>query len=335
MARSVTLEDIAKAAGVSKATVSYALRGHSSVSAKTAERIQGLAKDMGYVRHPAFAAMRAHRHDKAKDVPLPVVHLPSIITKDHGERERSSLAKAGTNLGYSVRNAYIEDDTDLSALNQRFLDEGVVGILIRHQPRIHELLSYDWQGLAVITIGYSPDSCRYHGVCWNIWACTELALTKAYEAGYRRIGGAAFAHVPEIVDDRIRRAAFRSFAMDHDDVEPIPPYCAPMWDYDGVVHWYEAHRPDCVIGFSNREYAELTDAGHHPAYISLHAPVHPDELKKLACVNQRHDLITSRSLAALDQAIRYRDIGVPKERIVQQLPPAWIPGPSLPVKKSR
>lgn len=46
---SVTIKDIARAAGVSHTTVSRALRGHPAINADTAARIQALADKLGYV----------------------------------------------------------------------------------------------------------------------------------------------------------------------------------------------------------------------------------------------------------------------------------------------
>ncbi|GEK05229.1 LacI family transcriptional regulator [Schleiferilactobacillus harbinensis] len=46
-----TLNDIALKAGVSAATVSYALNGHAGVSSQTRQRIQRLAEEMHYVPH--------------------------------------------------------------------------------------------------------------------------------------------------------------------------------------------------------------------------------------------------------------------------------------------
>jgi LacI family transcriptional regulator len=48
MVKPTTMQDIAKRAGVSKATVSLALRHHPSISVATRERIQQLQRDMGY-----------------------------------------------------------------------------------------------------------------------------------------------------------------------------------------------------------------------------------------------------------------------------------------------
>ena len=47
-ARTVTVKDVAKAAGVSQAAVSMALRGSSEISAKRIEQIQAVARKLNY-----------------------------------------------------------------------------------------------------------------------------------------------------------------------------------------------------------------------------------------------------------------------------------------------
>ena len=58
----VTSADVAKAAGVSRATVSYVLNGvDARVSEETRERVLAVARELGYVPHAFASALRAGR----------------------------------------------------------------------------------------------------------------------------------------------------------------------------------------------------------------------------------------------------------------------------------
>lgn len=57
----VTLKDVAKAAGVSAATVSHALRRNGTVSEQTATRVRGIATEIGYRPHLIAANLRRQR----------------------------------------------------------------------------------------------------------------------------------------------------------------------------------------------------------------------------------------------------------------------------------
>ena len=57
----VTIADISKACGVSRATVSKALNGASDVSQETARRIRETAKAMGYLPNAAARSLKLRR----------------------------------------------------------------------------------------------------------------------------------------------------------------------------------------------------------------------------------------------------------------------------------
>ncbi len=57
----VTIKDIARAAGVSHSTVSRALRGHPAIAASTIARIEAIAADMGYVPSAVARGLKTKR----------------------------------------------------------------------------------------------------------------------------------------------------------------------------------------------------------------------------------------------------------------------------------
>ena len=57
----ITLNDIAKIAGVSHTTVSRALKGHPNLSPKTVERIRHIADELGYVPNTVARGLKTNR----------------------------------------------------------------------------------------------------------------------------------------------------------------------------------------------------------------------------------------------------------------------------------
>ena len=57
----VTITDISKACGVSRATVSKALNGAPDISQETAKRIRETARSMGYLPNAAARALKVGR----------------------------------------------------------------------------------------------------------------------------------------------------------------------------------------------------------------------------------------------------------------------------------
>ncbi|MFJ7244693.1 LacI family DNA-binding transcriptional regulator [Kitasatospora sp. NPDC098652] len=77
----VTLADVARHAGVSSSTVSYALSGKRPISDETRTRIERAITDLGYHPHAGARALAGKRsHIIALVVPLhPEVHVPTMM----------------------------------------------------------------------------------------------------------------------------------------------------------------------------------------------------------------------------------------------------------------
>src|SRR5690606_27321390 len=75
--KSATLRDVAREAGVSLASASYALRGHRTVSAATQAKVAAVAARLGYRVNPQLAAfMQARRTGRSMraDATIALVH---------------------------------------------------------------------------------------------------------------------------------------------------------------------------------------------------------------------------------------------------------------------
>lgn len=96
----VSLSDVARAAGVGKATVSRALSGHDEVGAATRARVLDIAADMGYTPH---AAARTLRTGRAQVLAVSLdVRRPGGHPEDLAATLLLALARAGDRLGYRV-----------------------------------------------------------------------------------------------------------------------------------------------------------------------------------------------------------------------------------------
>ncbi|HWC21931.1 MAG TPA: LacI family DNA-binding transcriptional regulator [Flexivirga sp.] len=94
MVKRISLADVARAAGVGKATASRALSGQDEVGAATRERILDVASSMGYQPNRSARALRTGRYDVvALFVPL---ELPAI-----GEVLRVA-AQCAADAGYQL-----------------------------------------------------------------------------------------------------------------------------------------------------------------------------------------------------------------------------------------
>lgn len=88
----VTLSDVAKAAGVSPATVSRALRGERAVAPALIERVVAVSEKLGYVPDPAARALASQRSDH---VAILIPLLSNALFVDLLDAAQKTLRAAG------------------------------------------------------------------------------------------------------------------------------------------------------------------------------------------------------------------------------------------------
>src|SRR5438552_3565483 len=104
------LQDIADQAGLSKATVSLALRNHPSIPPPTRTRIQKLAEQMGYRPNPLVSALMAYQRTTQAIRPTGltlavVIDFPRSTSTWRQYLSEDLLAAAGARareLGYNI-----------------------------------------------------------------------------------------------------------------------------------------------------------------------------------------------------------------------------------------
>jgi LacI family gluconate utilization system Gnt-I transcriptional repressor len=132
-----TLDDVARAAGVSAITASRALRGTRSVDAALVQRVQDAARQLGYVPDPAARALAsAHSSQVAVLIPL----LSNALFVELLEAVQKVLRPAGFQTMIGVTH-YQPDEEE--ALLRSYLAHRPAGLLVtgfdRH-PAARELI---------------------------------------------------------------------------------------------------------------------------------------------------------------------------------------------------
>lgn len=123
MAR-VTLSDVAKRAGVSRATASLVLRETGSLSDETRARVRESMSELGYVYHRAAAAMRAGR---TQSIGLLVPDVSNGFTAEMTVAIERTFAEAGhvTLIANSLEDAARQD-----LLVRSMLERNVDGLIV-------------------------------------------------------------------------------------------------------------------------------------------------------------------------------------------------------------
>lgn len=115
MARRVTLLDVARHAGVSRATASLVVRDTGNLSERTRDRVRASMRALGYVYHRGAASMRASR---SRTVGLVVPNVANAFTAEMAMELETALGEAGVVMlmANSLENPVRQDDLVRSLL---------------------------------------------------------------------------------------------------------------------------------------------------------------------------------------------------------------------------
>ena len=251
-----TLREVAKEAGVSLASVSYALRGHPTVSAETQRRVSAVAARMGYRVNPQLAAfMQARRTGRSMrtDATVALVYggpkQPAEGDSYFGLCVRGIRALAAER-GYALDMIRWNAAKDASGGKlARVLDQrGIRGLLLMPADDASRwTLPLDWTRFFGVALDHSLTGVPVHRVTDHHAADMATALNHVMASGWRRPG--------LVLDPRnndrtleMRLGAYLA-RVHHDFPDSPPPLLVPAGENraKAVRAWIKAHRPDVVL----------------------------------------------------------------------------------------
>ena len=220
----VTITDIAKACGYSRATVSKALNGAPDVKEETVERIQECARKLGY--HPNAAA-RALKVGRSYNIGVLFSDTSGVgLSHEYFSRIFESIKKEAERLGYDItfisKNLGTMSMDYLEHTRYRSCDGVVIASADFHDPAIVRLGESD---VPTVTLDYQFDS-RTAILSDNVQG-VEALVRYVYGKGHRRI---AFIHGELTSVTQKRLASFKKTCMELGIQVP------PVYILQGVYH---------------------------------------------------------------------------------------------------
>lgn len=337
---SITLGDVARHLGLSKTTVSLALRNDSRVSPVTRDRIQAAATRLRYHIDPLFAANVAHsqaarpasfRGTLAYIVPGAGSRFVEPQHEFAGARERAEQRGYRLDL-FDLNDAGITSRRLESMLKAR----GIAGVVIAPNYRESRPVALNWSRYSAVVIGPDLPALAFDRVNYNTYADTLLAIAQAWRAGYRRLG-LVIKHDLHRRSDGMMLAAYAGASYLFPGLE-----CVPAFFSDDPVRtrpldgWYRRYRPEAIV---SQHWIQVR-AALEPLRVSV-----PDDVafagvvqlpgsEGASAVFQQFEALGA---AAVDLAIDQLETGVhglqrhPRTVLIRGV---WREGDSLPRRRS-
>lgn len=340
----VTLADVARTAGVSRAAASYALRDDPNIAPATRVRIQRVARELGYRPDPMLAKLMAHLHaGKRARYAGKLAFLNPHAERDFPEHTpavrafRDSARARAAELGYELEEFWLrEPGRTPKRLAQMLLARGIDGILLGSTSRHGSKVEFPWDRFAAVTVGYSIESPRLHRVVTHHYRNTRRALHEAEALGWRRVGLVVERDEEHAMEDQ-HIAAFLTHQRELPRSAQVPVLVnafTPGWRAR-MLSWFEKHRPEVILS-SGPGPAELAEAGIRvPADAGFASLLlwRPDE-RAVAGVLPGYERLGAVAINLLVPQLQRNDLGVPADPKIVQIDGEWRPGRTLHARRA-
>ncbi|MGW8482434.1 LacI family DNA-binding transcriptional regulator [Microbacterium sp. NPDC055903] len=180
--RTVTLSDVAEHAGVSRATVSYALTQPDRLSEEMLARVQSSITELGYVRNDAARRLRVGR---SQALGLVVANSRNPVFAELASGAEAEAARHG--MFILLANA--DDDPERERQYLRFFEsQQVNGVLIVPVASVpEELVELSGRGTPFVLLGKPEAKTTYPAISGDGYSGGRLAAEHLLAQGRRRL----------------------------------------------------------------------------------------------------------------------------------------------------
>lgn len=272
-----TLNDIARKLGVSKMTVSRAMRGERHVGADLRAKIAAVAENLGYQPDPEIAKLMTHMRRARQTAP------PRTLAFVWAEREAAEIAKSSWSqqlvlgahqqakkLGFQLEEFHLAArGMSGRRLSSIFEARGIPGFVLSpliSRSRGHVSMAWEKFSSVVIGLGYARP--QLHRVHHHHFLGMMTALRMLKKQGHERIGF----YSGSTINERMFRAWSASFLAHHPLARPEKLLALRKTPARAdFLAWVRKEKPDVVIdgGHVVAEWLAALPASNRPMLVTL------------------------------------------------------------------
>lgn len=339
-----TIRDVAKAAGVSIASVSRALNAHRECAPETRDRILSIAREIGYHRNAAASILGA-TGKRGRTQLRPTVGFitlpPEHRAKETNRTNRLTFENAGAVLGLQTETQPIAGLEELPKALRTMHARGCEGLLLdMRTTEPYWKVKADWDRFAIVTLDSEHPGSPFHQVRRTHFDDLSHTWEVLVRRGYKRIGAAINEHPYPEASDRQRIGAILSSQDAHPELEAIPPLREPFGARSGKFKgWFEQHQPDAVVGFGINTWWDLLHLDKRmPRDVGLtllHGGGAQLKEKRVGITNimtgfdLKNSVIFEAAIQMLGSLLIRRQRGIPNHRTLLEVNGRWFEGNSL------
>lgn len=331
-----TMKDIAQQAGVTKGTVSLALRGDIRISTDTRKRIEKIAEALGYRPDPMLAALSARRGQQRA-----VSNLGILIDDRWGPMAKrpkwlrdclDGLQLAAQHLGYATCEFRLAADLAGHANPDRILaGRGIRGVVVcpfcGERPVLPKV---DWSLYSMVTIGNLLPEMGWHRVGTDAFAAMNLVCQKLRERGVTRIGLAQYLDTECRLRYEWLGSLLKEWHLGADFFREVPPLLYPQPDAGSFLKWRRREKPEVVVSNNEQilDWMEAAGLGKKVPDETGVVLLNRDAAKRadITGISQHLDEVGAAAVELIHGMTLRGQRGTPRVRREMLIMPHWIEG---------
>lgn len=311
------MADVAKLVGVSKNTVSLALRNSPLISAKTKKKILAAANRLGYERNDTFSrfmseikmlGLRRYRETialvNANENPDAFKSHPTIPTYVEGIR------RAAEREGFAINEFWLFDPSLNSRSFERILrTRGIRGGVITglmNNNRLPKKFCEIWKNFCFVITGVRTYEPTLNFAIADHFLIAYQATLQALRHGYKRPALVLDKTIDELIEGRFTGGFLRA-QLSMPECDKIAPFfdvkeaCKNRSIFEA---WFKKNKPNAIICLYNSARLWVEEMGFKvPEEVALIQLERREGEPEWAGLNQRNDLAGEAAIGRLSQLL--------------------------------
>ncbi|WP_309380880.1 LacI family DNA-binding transcriptional regulator [Cerasicoccus frondis] len=336
MPRRITQSDIAKKAGLSRPTVSLALKGSSAVSEQTRRYVREVAESLGYSPDPMLSALSKYRLQEESEHYRGTLAWVSYSSEDmlwnkitpyaaYYEGARMRAERVGFNI--EIFDAF-QQELSAKRLSGILDARGIRGMLVCPPVWQDQQFNLPFDDYAFVTFGYTIREPAMHRVTSSHYRATWSIFDRFASQGYRRIGFAG-SHEVNIKTQEHCLSVYLCGCRKY-NLEILPELVDDDMTTDQFEDWVEKHRFDAVI-FTSPLWPLIRGSKFRiPEDLAVASPMTPVHYPELTGVIEKSEQIGSAAVDTLIHLIQQDDRGIPTDPQNILIEGRWNEGTTVP-----
>lgn len=332
-----TLRTLARSLGLSRTTVSDALRGSPRVNPATVERVRVAAKAAGYERNPLTGAvmslLRRSRGQQFRGV-LAALEMVQPGRPEHAIRYNESLlagiAERANTLGFKIERFEIgPQGVRLNRLDTILHTRGIQALVILPASGFPDLSALNWNRYTAVYADYFIDHPALHCVCSDHYRSMIGLLHELHARGYRRPG--LFMDIQ--LDERLQfrwEGAFLALQKYLPKTTAIPALRLREVTRTGFEAWFKRYDPDVVLGHFPEAMSWMKACGARipktHSFVCLNSLRTTDAC---ASLDLQATQLGARSAELVIGQLLHNEFGIPEQPSLTTIPALLKEGPTL------